>query len=58
MAHRIHETVGEHVYDGMTMNWRFPPELLQRIRASFTLRDNDVLVISYPKSGWCSWSCN
>ena len=53
MAHQLYKFEGEHIYDGMTMAKIFPPELLQRIQNSFCLRDDDILVMSYPKAGKC-----
>ena len=51
MAHRFHKMEGEHIYDGMTMTRDIPAKLIQRVQDSFCLRDDDILVISYPKAG-------
>ena len=51
MADTRHKLLGEHVYDGMTLWFGYPPEILRRVKESFLLRDDDTLVVSYPRSG-------
>ena len=41
---------GEYTYEGMTMIDIFPAESLDKIKI-FDYRDDDILVVTYPKAG-------
>ena len=42
---------GGFVYDGVTYDWQHDKESLMFMKDSLTLREDDVVIATYPKSG-------
>ena len=47
-----HKIPGAHIYEGKKYHGLIPKKALDKVK-SFQFRDDDILVATYPKTGWC-----
>ncbi len=48
---QFHQIPGQYEFDGIIFGRIIEPETLHRIKTSFIFKDDDLLLLTYPKSG-------